>query len=78
VIFLDFNKKSITAIDKGKERKMKLKFNNDYNFEQQWKYAKNIFKKNKIKEVNLKTLEMIKLMKNINESKYKKKEIYIK
>ena len=78
VIFIDFNKKSITAINEDKEKKFKLKFSNDYNFEQQWKYAKNVFEKNKIKEANLNTLAMIKLLKNINESKYKKKEIYIK
>jgi predicted dehydrogenase len=78
IIFLDFVKKSITLINKKKISKIKLRFNDDFNFEKQWIYISNILKNNKIKEANYKTLSMIKLIKNIYESKYKKKEIFIK
>lgn len=77
VTLIDFNKKSISIIEKNKEKKIKLKFNNDYNFEEQWKYAKNIFLKNKVKDVNDKTLVMITLLKKIYEAKCKNKEIFI-
>ena len=77
-IFLDFNKKSITLINKKKISKIKLRFNDDYNFEKQWKYISNIFKNKKIKKTNYKTFSMIKLLKKIYESKYKNEEIFIK
>ena len=78
IIFLDFNKKLITLIKNTKEKKIKVKFNNDYNFQEQWVYILHILKKNKIKKTNYKTLSMIQLQKNIYDSKFKKKEIFIK
>jgi predicted dehydrogenase len=78
VIFLDFSNKSITIIKKSEKNKIKLKFNDDYNFHKQWLHIKNMFKKNEIKKTNYKTLSMIKLQKNIYESKIKNKEIFIK
>jgi predicted dehydrogenase len=77
-IFLDFNKKCITLINKKKISKIKLKFNDDYNFEKQWKYISNMYKNKKIKKTNYKTFSMIKLLKKIYESKYKNEEIFIK
>ena len=36
IIFLDFNKKSIALIKKDKQKKIKLKYDDDYNFQKQW------------------------------------------
>jgi predicted dehydrogenase len=77
VIYLDFNKKIVTLIN-SKQKKIKLKFNNDYNFQKQWMYAINLLKKNEIKKTNFETLSMIKLQKKIHDSQIKSKEIFIK
>ena len=78
VIYLDFNKKVVTLIKNKIKKKIKLKFNNDYNFQKQWIYATNLLKKNKIKKTNFKTLSMIELQKRIHDSKIKNKEIFIR
>jgi predicted dehydrogenase len=78
IIFLDFNKKSIALIKKDKQKKIKLKYDDDYNFQKQWAYIVGLLKKNKIKKTNYKTLSMIQLQKNIYDSKVKKKQIFIK
>lgn len=75
--FINFNKKSIFIIKKNKEKKINLKFNNNYNFEEQWRYVQDIFFKNKVKDINDKTIAMIKLLKKIYEAKSKNKEIFI-
>jgi hypothetical protein len=77
VIYLDFIKKIVTLIN-SKQKKIKLKFNNDYNFQKQWMYAINLLKKNEIKKTNFETLSMIKLQKKIHDSQIKSKEIFIK